>query len=81
MKCVKGYEIRALKSAAGWYMGTTDDEGFPNCRISSQYAKTKEEAEKLLLDRQDASENQFCRFIIGKAKESCVDTSSDIKNR
>lgn len=59
MKCRKGYEIEPLKSAAGWYMGTTDD-GFPNCRISQDYAPTYEEALKLPLNRQCASENVFC---------------------
>lgn len=60
MKCKKGYEVQPLKSAAGYYMGTYDKEGFPNCRISTQYAKTQEEAKKLALDRQCAEENYFC---------------------
>lgn len=37
MKCVKGYEIKPMKSAAGWYVGTTDEDGFPMCRISKYY--------------------------------------------
>lgn len=62
MKCRKGYEVRPLKSAAGWYLGTTDKDGFPNCRISTQYAKTEEDARKYLLaDRQtNCMENEFC---------------------
>ena len=44
MKCVNGYEIKPLKSAAGWYMGTTTPEGWPNCRITTHYYKTAEEA-------------------------------------
>ena len=60
-KCKKGYEIQTLRSAAGWYLGTLDEEGFPNCRISTQYAKTAEDAEKLLMDRQtNCGENEFC---------------------
>ena len=59
MKCRKGYEIEPLKSAAGWYMGTTD-KGFPNCRISQGYAPTYEESLKLPLDRQCSNENVFC---------------------
>lgn len=53
MKCIKGFEVQALKSAAGYYIGTVDSDGFPNCRITSNYAKTEEEAKFLLpLDRQ-----------------------------
>lgn len=60
MKCAKGYEIKPLKSAAGWYLGTLDMEGFPNCRLSSNYAQTEEDAKHLFMDRQMASENEFC---------------------
>lgn len=59
-KCKRGYTIKALKSAAGWYVGTLDESGFPQCRLSSCYAKTKEEAEKLPLDRGYACEIKFC---------------------
>ena len=60
LKCKKGYTVEPQRSAAGYYMGTKDEEGFPNCRISNGYAKTAEDATKLLLDRQDSMENQFC---------------------
>lgn len=61
MKCKKGYEVKPMKSPAGWYMGTVDENGCPNCRISRQYAKTEELAEKLPLDRQtNCMENDFC---------------------
>lgn len=60
MKCRKGYEVEALNSGAGWYLGTVDEEGFPNCRISQNYAKTEKEAASLVMDRQCASENCFC---------------------
>lgn len=61
MKCKKGYEIQACKSAAGWYLGTLDEYGCPNCRISMQYAKTREEAETLVPDRQTGCiENDYC---------------------
>ena len=60
MKCAKGYEIKPLKSAAGWYLGTVDVNGFPNCRLTSNYAPTKEDALRLFMDRQMASENEFC---------------------
>lgn len=61
MKCKKGYEVKPLKSAAGWYVGTLDPEGFPNCRISTEYAKSEEFAKILILDRQiGCIENEFC---------------------
>lgn len=60
MKCIKGYEVEPQRSAAGYYMGTVDKDGFPNCRLSSSYGKTAEEAKNLVLDRQTADENVFC---------------------
>lgn len=61
MKCIKGYEVKALKSGVGYYMGTLDDKGFPNCSISREYAATKEEAERLPLNRQiGCIENEWC---------------------
>lgn len=59
-KCKKGYEVRACKSAAGYYVGTFDEDGFPQCRLTSRYSKTEAEVEKLILDRQSADENWFC---------------------
>lgn len=60
MKCRKGFEIKPCKSAAGWYMGTLDEMGRPNCRLSTRYAATAEEAAKLPLDRDYAMEVDFC---------------------
>ena len=60
MKCIKGYEVQPLRSAAGYYMGTFDMEEGPICRLSSAYADNADDAENLPLDRQDASENMFC---------------------
>lgn len=60
MKCRKGYEIVPQHSPAGYYLGTRDKEGFPNCRISQGYARTAKEAMKLPMDRQCAMENMFC---------------------
>ena len=59
VECKKGYKIEAIKSAAGYYLGTRVD-GMPNCRLTTTYAKTEKEAEKLCCDRQSAMENQFC---------------------
>lgn len=73
MKCIKGYEVGPQRSAAGYYMGTVDEDGLPNCRISTEYAKTAEQAKELPLNRQNCDENRFCNgcgrcFPIGGLK-------------
>ena len=61
MLCVSGLEVKALRSGAGWYLGTLALDGSPNCRISTGYTKTKKEAEQYLqCDRQFAMENAHC---------------------
>lgn len=61
MQCMKGLEVQSLSSPMGYYMGTVSEEGYSNCRLSTQYAKSKEEALKLPLDRQTCCiENEFC---------------------
>lgn len=66
MKCVRGLEVQALRSGAGYYLGTVCPDGSPNCRVSQGYARTKQEAEKMLrCDRQFADENMFCNGGFG----------------
>ena len=68
MKCVRGFKVEALKSAAGWYIGTVDENGFPNCRISISYYGSKEEAEKMIKEGfaiKDYGENEFCFKMAG----------------
>lgn len=61
VKCIKGFEVTILHSQAGYYVGTVDEYGFPNCRLSGQYADTNEKAEMLLLDRQiGCAEIEWC---------------------
>lgn len=61
MKCVNGLEIKPMKSAAGWYMGTVTKEGYPKCRMTSQYYNTAEEAQKnMKQDYRHCAENEFC---------------------
>ena len=61
MQFKKGFQIQPMPSHMGYYMGTVDEQGFPNCRVSSRYAKTQEEALTLPLDRQSGCiENEFC---------------------
>lgn len=64
-KCRHGFEVRVLKSNAGYYIGTVDEDGCPNCRISQNYYKTSDKAQHELdtmsfIDRCSAMENQFC---------------------
>lgn len=40
-------KFRVLRSAAGWYVGTLTEEGFPNSRDSG-YFRTEEEAKSQL---------------------------------
>lgn len=64
MTCRRGYEIKPMVSAAGWYLGTRDKDGFPNCRVSG-YAKTKEECYELPFTREFAEENAYCNKYKG----------------
>ena len=63
MLCVRGHEVKVLKSGAGWYIGTVDTDGCPYCRISISYYETKEEAERMMVEGfaiKDYAENEFC---------------------
>ena len=64
LKCKKGFEIEVLSSNAGFYIGTFDPEEGPNCRISEQYFKTREQAERRLANmsftQRWCDENDFC---------------------
>lgn len=61
MKCRRGLEVKPLKSAAGWYWGTLDSDGFPWCRISTMYADTEEECLQIPCgDRDYAMEVEYC---------------------
>lgn len=62
-KCVCGKNVKVLKSAAGWYIGTVDEDGFPYCRISGYY--NEERRAQMALDgryfcEREASENLAC---------------------
>lgn len=43
MKCRLGHEVKAVRSAAGFYIGTQHD-GEPMCKLSEEYWKTEAEA-------------------------------------
>ena len=42
--------LKVLQSAAGFYIGTVDEDGFPDSRESQEYWPTKEAAKKSLTD-------------------------------
>lgn len=44
----KKYPLRVLRSAAGWYIGTLCEEGFPYSRESLEYYPSLETAEEAL---------------------------------
>ena len=59
-RCVKGYSIEVIKSPAGYYLGTKDQKGFPNCRISG-YCQSEELVIYLIANRQTGCiENEYC---------------------
>ena len=59
-KCKKGCTVEIMASPAGFYMGTKDEDGLPNCRISG-YCRSKEMAAYLIPNRQtNCMENEWC---------------------
>ena len=54
-------KIQALKSNGGWYIGTLDKDGSPYCRVSTEYWKTRSEAEARLTSNQFWRRNWACR--------------------
>ena len=56
--CSKGHQIQIMRSAAGYYIGTSDPEDqCPYCRISG-YGSTPDDA-RMNIER-ECMENQFC---------------------
>jgi hypothetical protein len=63
--CVKGYTVQVMHSPCGYYIGTVDEEGIPNCRLLVEYWKKSQNAQEQLdnlsfVDRHHAMEIQFC---------------------
>ena len=56
-KCIKGKEVTVLRSAAGYYVGTFDEEG-PYCRLSQCYGKTIDDP--IINTERDCVENNHC---------------------
>lgn len=72
MKCAKGYELEVLRSNAGYYIGTVDEDSCPYCRYSKRYFKTEAAAQRVLRNidnlyfegREDVG-NMFCCHSAG----------------
>lgn len=64
MKCTKGFKLEALRCGAGYYIGTRDDDGLPNCRISDGYFKdqsmAQEALDSMMFRIRCCAENEFC---------------------
>lgn len=64
MMCVKGLELKVCKTPAGFCIGTTDEDGLPNCQLSQNFFDTKEKAQKALDDNSFmptmSDANRFC---------------------
>ena len=66
MKCKRGFEIKVCKSNLV-YLGTTDEDGFPNCRCSD-YFKDEKAAQFALengFEERRCMENSFCNGYMG----------------
>lgn len=66
MKCRKGFEIKVLKSNLV-YLGTVDEDGFPNCRCSDYFKdeKSAQDALKNGFKERQCMENSFCNGGVG----------------
>lgn len=60
--CKEGYNVRVLRSNAGYYVGTQDESGVPYCRLSGYY-ETENQAQGALMHGfkiRDAVEINWC---------------------
>lgn len=58
-KCRRGFTIISRESMTGFYLGTVDEIGLPNCRCS-KYFESKEELESSAIRERDCIENDYC---------------------
>ena len=63
-KCTKGLALKTLKSGAGYYVGTTDEDSCPNCRVSA-YFGTKDELLNSPLQLRSSCDNDYCNKGLG----------------
>lgn len=70
--CQKGYKISVLQSAAGYYIGTADEDG-PNCRLSN-YGKSPDDP--ALNEERECMENQWCN---GNSLSGCKVSVSECR--
>lgn len=70
--CQKGHKISVLRSAAGYYVGTADEDG-PYCRLSG-YGKSS--ADPALNTERECIENQWCN---GGSLSGCKVSASECR--
>jgi hypothetical protein len=46
--CGKALQIRVMRTAAGWYIGTANDDGTPCSRESNEYFRSQDAAQDAL---------------------------------
>lgn len=66
-KCTKQHEMKVMKSNAGYYIGTTEEEdgvAYPYCR-ATYYAPTEEVLKEMEYEERDCAENNFCNKCKG----------------
>lgn len=71
--CKRGKQLKILQSAAGYYVGTCDEDG-PYCRLTA-YARTKDDP--ILSIERECDENQYCNG--GSLNGCCISMSTTIK--
>ena len=68
-QCLQGHEVKVMMSGAGHYIGTSTEDGMPNCRISFNYYRKREDAQKALdtmnFAERQCMENQYCNCGFG----------------
>ena len=75
-KCKRGLEIKVLRSACAFYIGTTDTMGFPNCKLSV-YFSSEENAQYNL----DSSIGMVYRDENKHMCPDCTGYSKDVEDK
>jgi Lon protease-like protein len=67
--CKQGRVVQVMRSAAGYYIGTIDEDE-PYCRLSMEYFPDEKTAQYALENREfnerDCVENNYCNGGIGR---------------
>ena len=58
-KCIRGNVVELMRSNAGYYLGTTDEIGCPNCRITG-YGADREGFLESSFEERNCIGNKYC---------------------